>query len=167
MVLGLFFFTLHLLFPYSFWTFIPHSSLDFYFPFLFRLFSFLFHFFYQLVFNSLLILFFFFFISFSILLLFNLGHILDFFQIFNNEKYFWNFLIYYSLFQENPIICWTWLNLWSIPGDFLPTGSMLLRLFTVLENLRRWPSLHFWPLLGLMKTLLIPLSKVKWNHFGH
>ena len=84
----LIFFTLHLLFPYSFWTFIPHSSLDFYFPFLFRLFSFLFHFFYQLVFNSLLIFFFFFFISFSILLLFNLGHILDFFQIFNNEKYF-------------------------------------------------------------------------------
>ena len=77
------------------------------------------------------------------------------------------FKFYYSLFQENPIICWTWLNLWSIPGDFLPTGSMLLRLFTVLENLRRWPSLHFWPLLGLMKTLLIPLSKVKWNNFGH
>ena len=33
-----FFFTSHLLFPYSFWTFIPLSSLDFYFPILFGLF---------------------------------------------------------------------------------------------------------------------------------
>ena len=58
------FFTSHLLFPYSFWTFIPLFSLDYFF------------------FNFFSTRFQFFFISFSILFLFNRGHILDFFQIF-------------------------------------------------------------------------------------
>ena len=90
------------------------------------------------------------------------GKLLDFWK---NNMY--RKLYFLFLFQENPIICWMWLNLWSIPGDFPPMASMLSKLFTGLENLRLWPSLHFWPLLGLMKTLLIPLSKVKWNNFGH
>ena len=66
-------------FPYSFWTFIPLFSLDFYFPFLSG------HFFsthFQLFFISFFkILCHFLFNSFSIPFLFKCGHILDFFHI--------------------------------------------------------------------------------------
>ena len=84
------FFTLHLLFPISIWTFISLLFLDFYFRFIFVLFSFYFRLIFFLFLSYFRLIFILFSSYFRLIfvspflfgLLFNRGHILDFFQIF-------------------------------------------------------------------------------------